>query len=78
MWHINSLFIGDGQEDVAGSKYLDPIYAERGSMLAKGLRQHNSGIWLLIEPLLAFTLAILAFNPLGERCDGGGERSRVN
>jgi len=61
-----SFFIGDGQEDVTGSKYLDPIYAEWGSMLAKGLRQRNSGIWLLIEPLLAFTLAILAFNLLAE------------
>jgi peptide/nickel transport system permease protein len=61
-----SFFIGDGQEDVTGSKYLDPIYAEWGSMLAKGVRQRGSGIWLLLEPLLAFTLAILAFNLLGE------------
>lgn len=61
-----SLFIGDGQEDPTGSKLLDPIYAEWGSMLAKGLRQRGSGIWLLLEPLLAFTLAILAFNLLAE------------
>jgi peptide/nickel transport system permease protein len=61
-----SYFIGGGQEDVTGSRYLDPIYAEWGSMLAKGLRQRSGAIWLLIEPLLAFTLAILAFNLLAE------------
>jgi peptide/nickel transport system permease protein len=61
-----SFFIGGGVEDITGSKYLDPIYAEWGSMLAKGLRQRSLGIWLLLEPLLAFTLAILAFNLLGE------------
>jgi len=61
-----SFFIGGGQEDITGSHYLDPIYAEWGSMLAKGLRERGSGLWLLLEPLLAFTLAILAFNLLGE------------
>lgn len=61
-----SYFVGGGQEDVTGSRYFDPIYAEWGSMLAKGLRQRGLGIWLLIEPLLAFTLAILAFNLLAE------------
>ncbi len=61
-----SLFIGGGTEDFYGSKYPDPIYAEWGSMLAKGLRQRNLGIWLLLEPLLAFTITILAFNLLAE------------
>src|SRR6266508_1275550 len=61
-----SLFIGGGTEDFYGSKYPDPIYAEWGSMLAKGLRQRGLGIWLLIEPLIAFTITILAFNLLAE------------
>jgi ABC-type dipeptide/oligopeptide/nickel transport system permease subunit len=45
---------------------VNPIYAEWGSMLAKGLRDRGSGLWLLLEPLIAFTIAILAFNLLAE------------
>jgi ABC-type dipeptide/oligopeptide/nickel transport system permease subunit len=61
-----SLFIGGGTEDFFGSKYPDPIYAEWGSMLAKGLRQRSLAPWLLIEPLIAFTVTILACNLLAE------------
>lgn len=61
-----SIFIGGSIEDFYGSKYPDPIYAEWGSMLAKGLRQRSLAIWLLIEPLVAFTITILAFNLLAE------------
>jgi ABC-type dipeptide/oligopeptide/nickel transport system permease subunit len=61
-----SIFIGGGTEDFYGSKYPDPIYAEWGSMLAKGLRQRSLAIWLLIEPLIAFTITILAFNLVAE------------
>jgi peptide/nickel transport system permease protein len=61
-----SIFIGGGTEDFYGSKYPDPIYAEWGSMLAKGLRQRSLGIWLFLEPLLAFTITILAFNLMAE------------
>jgi peptide/nickel transport system permease protein len=41
-------------------------FAEWGSMLATGARERGAGIWLLLEPLLAFSLAILAFNLLAE------------
>jgi ABC-type dipeptide/oligopeptide/nickel transport system permease subunit len=34
-------------------------------MLARGLRQRGF-LWLFLEPLLAFTLAILGFNLLAE------------
>jgi peptide/nickel transport system permease protein len=61
-----SIFIGGGTEDFYGSKYPDPIYAEWGSMLAKGLRQRSLGIWLFMEPLMAFTITILAFNLVAE------------
>lgn len=61
-----SIFIGGGTDDFYGSKYPDPIFAEWGSMLAKGLRQRGLGIWLFLEPLLAFTITILAFNLLAE------------
>ena len=45
---------------------VDPIYAEWGGMLAKGLRDQSSGVWLFLVPVAAFTLAILAFNLLAE------------
>lgn len=44
----------------------DPIYPEWGSMLAIGLRRRLQGSWMLLEPLLVFTLAILTFNLLAE------------
>ncbi|MBK9943709.1 MAG: ABC transporter permease [Kouleothrix sp.] len=60
------VFIGGGTEDVTGSRYLTPLYSEWGSMLALSLRQRSQGYWILIEPLLAFTLAIMAFGLLAE------------
>ena len=50
----------------AGASSVHPIYAEWGSMLARGVRDRGAGLWLLLEPLIAFTLAILAFNLLAE------------
>lgn len=41
-------------------------FAEWGSMLAVGVRERGLGSWLMMEPLLAFSLAILAFNLLAE------------
>jgi ABC-type dipeptide/oligopeptide/nickel transport system permease subunit len=61
-----SFFVGGGQEDIFGSKYPDPIVAEWGSMFAKGLRQRSMGAWIIVEPLLALVLAILAFNLIAE------------
>jgi peptide/nickel transport system permease protein len=61
-----SFFVGGGQEDIFGSIYADPIVAEWGSMFAKGLRQRSLGAWIVVEPLLALVLAILAFNLLAE------------
>ncbi|HNP72790.1 MAG TPA: ABC transporter permease subunit [Kouleothrix sp.] len=60
------VFIGGGTEDITGSPYLTPLYSEWGSLVATSLRQRNQGYWILIEPLLAFTLAIVAFNLLAE------------
>lgn len=61
-----SMFIGGSMSDVFESKYPDPITAEWASMFAKGLRQRSMGSWLVVEPLLAFTLSILAFTLLSE------------
>lgn len=60
------IFIGGGTEDLNGSKYLVPLYSEWGSMVALSLRQRNIGYWILLEPLLAFTVSIVAFNLLAE------------
>jgi peptide/nickel transport system permease protein len=60
-------FIGGVAPEAApgGGFELNPVYAEWGSMLGVGLRQ-RSAIWLLLEPALAFTISILAFNLLAE------------
>ncbi|MBA3948248.1 MAG: ABC transporter permease [Herpetosiphonaceae bacterium] len=50
---------------VRGRLEAEPVYAEWGSMLAIGLRERGK-LWLLLEPLIVFTLAILAFNLLAE------------
>jgi peptide/nickel transport system permease protein len=61
------IFIGDAQREVIGNQIAaDPIYAEWGSMLAKGVRERGSGAWLFLAPVAAFVLSILAFNLLGE------------
>jgi peptide/nickel transport system permease protein len=51
----------EGRETIGQARY-----AEWGNMLATGVRERGQGIWLLMEPLLAFSLAILAFNLLAE------------
>jgi peptide/nickel transport system permease protein len=62
-----NVVVGGATSDVVGSRVIasDPIYAEWGSMLARGLRQ-RSFFWLFLEPLLAFTLVIMGFNLLAE------------
>lgn len=60
------IFVGGSTEDINSSSFLAPIYSEWGSLIALSLRQRNQGYWILIEPLLAFTLAIVAFNLLAE------------
>jgi ABC-type dipeptide/oligopeptide/nickel transport system permease subunit len=60
-----SFFVGGAQESFFGGT-PDPVYAEWGSMLGSGLRDRNAGIWMLLEPLIAFTVAILAFNLIAE------------
>ena len=44
----------------------EPVYPEWGAMFAVGLRVSGDGGWLLLEPVIAFTLTILAFNLLAE------------
>ena len=62
------VYVGYAEPELIGDRLVvsDPIYAEWGSMLARGLRQRGSGLWLLLEPLAMFALAILAFNLLAE------------
>jgi peptide/nickel transport system permease protein len=61
------IFIGDAQREVIGNQIsADPLYAEWGSLLAKGLRERGNGPWLFFAPVAAFVLSILAFNLLAE------------
>ncbi|HEX6287743.1 MAG TPA: ABC transporter permease [Herpetosiphonaceae bacterium] len=62
-----NIVLGGGEPALIGDRMLasDPIFAEWGSMLARGLRQ-RAYLWLFLEPLVAFTLAILGFNLLAE------------
>lgn len=61
------VFVGDAEREVVGASIAsDPIYAEWGSMLAKGMRERFAGMWLFLAPVAAFTFAILAFNLLAE------------
>jgi peptide/nickel transport system permease protein len=58
-----NFFVGSAERE---AQSIIPIQAEWGSMLARGLRERGSGIWLLLAPMAAFTLTILAFNLLAE------------
>jgi peptide/nickel transport system permease protein len=61
------VYVGDAEREQIGNRLVvDPIYAEWGSMLARGLRDRGYGAWLFMEPLFAFVIAILAFNLLAE------------
>lgn len=61
------LYLGTPEIGVAPTGLqADPVYAEWGSMLAVGLRQRGQGWWLLLEPAVALSLAVLAFTLLGE------------
>lgn len=63
-----NLVLGGSEVEIVGTTVVstEPIHAEWGSMLARGLRARSSGAWLFLEPMMAFTLSILAFNLLAE------------
>lgn len=62
-----NLFVGGVERDVAGSSVsITQIHAEWGGMLARGARERSAGFWLLLAPVGAFSLVILAFNLLAE------------
>jgi peptide/nickel transport system permease protein len=58
-----NVFVGAAERDPTG---VYPIQAEWGGMLSRGLRERGTGYWLLLAPMGAFILAILAFNLLAE------------
>lgn len=61
------VYVGAAQTEQIGQRVIaDPIYAEWGGMLARGLRDRGHGLWLILAPVGAFTLAILACNLLAE------------
>lgn len=61
------VYVGAAQTEQIGNRVIaDPIYAEWGGMLARGLRDRRSGLWIFLAPVAAFSLAILAFNLLAE------------
>lgn len=61
------IFIGGAEREAIGGQInIDPIFAEWGGMLAKGVRARATGPWLFIAPMAAFSLSILAFNLLAE------------
>jgi len=62
-----NIFIGGAEREVvAGVANTDPIYAEWGGLLAKGLRQRAGAPWLFLAPTLVFTVSILGFNLLAD------------
>jgi ABC-type dipeptide/oligopeptide/nickel transport system permease subunit len=58
-----NVFVGAAERESTG---VYPIHAEWGGMLARGLRESGQGFWLLLAPMVAFSLTILAFNLLAE------------
>jgi peptide/nickel transport system permease protein len=61
------IFIGGAEREAIGSTITsDPIYAEWGGMLARGVRERASGPWVFIAPMAAFSLSILAFTLFAE------------
>lgn len=62
-----NIFIGGAEREVLGASVnVDPLYAEWGGLLAKGLRERRAGPWLFLAPTAVLTLSILAFNLLAE------------
>jgi ABC-type dipeptide/oligopeptide/nickel transport system permease subunit len=57
---------GAETEGIGSSLTVDPLFAEWGGMLARGVRDESAGLWLLLVPAGAFVLAILAFNLLAD------------
>ncbi|MBX0327261.1 ABC transporter permease [Oscillochloris sp. ZM17-4] len=61
------IFIGGAEREAVGGQISnDPIFAEWGGMLAKGVRERGASAVLFIAPMAAFSLSILAFNLLAE------------
>lgn len=61
------IFIGGAEREAIGGQVTnDPIYAEWGGMLARGVRERANGPWVFIAPMAAFSLSILAFSLLAE------------
>jgi peptide/nickel transport system permease protein len=61
------IFIGGAEREAIGGQITnDPIYAEWGGMLARGVRERANGPWVFIAPMAAFSLSILAFSLLAE------------
>jgi peptide/nickel transport system permease protein len=62
-----NIFIGGAEREVLGGTVnVDPLYAEWGGLLAKGLRERRAGPWLFLAPTAVLTASILAFNLLAE------------
>lgn len=61
------VFVGGAEREQIGNQItVDPIYAEWGTMLARGVRERSGSPWLFLAPLAAFVIAILSFNLLAE------------
>lgn len=64
---ILRVFVGGADVDVIGATvHIDPRYPDWSGMIANGVRYIQTSSWLLFEPMLAFTLAILGFYLLAE------------
>lgn len=62
-----NIFVGGAEREALGGVVnVDPLFAEWGGLLAKGLRERSRGPWLFLAPTLVFTASILAFNLLAE------------
>lgn len=62
-----NVFVGGAErEALAGAISIDPLYAEWGGLLARGIRERRRGPWLFLAPTIALTVSILAFNLLAE------------
>lgn len=64
---ILNVFVGAAERDILGRavSYIQ-LHAEWGGMLARGMRERSAGYWLVLAPIGAFSLVILAFNLLAE------------
>lgn len=64
---ILRLFVGGVDVSILGSLVqIDPRFPDWSGMIASGVRLVETAPWILAEPMLAFTLAILGFYLLAE------------